>query len=40
MTGNILCDCYDKYDKDDTVSDYNTAYGVTTSEVAVCPLLP
>ena len=30
MTGNILCDCYDKYDKDDTVSDYDTAYGATT----------
>jgi hypothetical protein len=32
MTGNILCDCYDKYDKDDTVSDYNTAYGATTDD--------
>jgi hypothetical protein len=32
MTGNILCDCYDKYDEDDTVSDYNTAYGATTDD--------
>ncbi len=30
MTGNILRDCYDKYNEDDTMSDYNTAYGVTT----------
>jgi hypothetical protein len=34
MTGNILCDCYDKYDKDDTVSDYDTAYGVTTDNLS------
>ncbi len=32
MTGDILCDCYDKYDKDNTVSDYNTAYGATTDD--------
>jgi hypothetical protein len=32
MTGNILCDCYDKYNKDDTVSDYDTAYGATTDD--------
>ncbi len=32
MTGSILCDCYDKYDKDNTVSDYNTAYGATTDD--------
>jgi hypothetical protein len=30
MTGNILCNCNDKYDKDDTVSDYDTEYGATT----------
>jgi hypothetical protein len=34
MTGNIRCDCYDKHDKDDTVSDYNTAYGVTTDNLS------
>jgi hypothetical protein len=32
MTGDILRDCYDKYDKDDTMSDYNTAYGATTDD--------
>jgi hypothetical protein len=32
MTGNILCDCYDKYNKDNTVSDYDTAYGATTDD--------
>jgi hypothetical protein len=32
MTSNILCDHYDKYDKDDTVSDYNTAYGAKTDD--------
>ena len=30
MTGNILRDCYDKYNKDNTLSDYDTAYGATT----------
>jgi hypothetical protein len=30
MTGDILHDRYDKYNEDDTVSDYNTAYGATT----------
>jgi hypothetical protein len=30
MTGYILCDRYDKYNEDDTMSDYNTAYGATT----------
>ena len=32
MTGNILHDRYDKYNKDNTVSDYNTAYGATTDD--------
>jgi hypothetical protein len=32
MTGDILCDCYDKYDTDNTVSDYDTAYGATTDD--------
>jgi hypothetical protein len=32
MTGDILHDCYNKYDKDDTMSDYNTAYGATTDD--------
>ncbi len=32
MTGDILCDPYDKYNKDNTVSDYNTAYGATTDD--------
>jgi hypothetical protein len=32
MTGDILHDCYDKYDKDNTMSDYNTAYGATTDD--------
>jgi hypothetical protein len=35
MTGNILCDCYDKYDKDNTVSDYDTAYGATTDDSSI-----
>jgi hypothetical protein len=30
MTGDILCDPYDKYDEGNTVSDYDTAYGATT----------
>ncbi len=34
MTGNILCDCNDKYDKDNTVSDYDTAYGATTDNLS------
>jgi hypothetical protein len=32
MTSNILCDCYDNYDEDNTVSDYNTVYGATTGD--------
>jgi hypothetical protein len=32
MTGDILHDCYDKYDKDNTVSDYDTAHGATTDD--------
>jgi hypothetical protein len=32
MTGNIIRDCYDKYNKDDTVSDYDTAFGATTED--------
>jgi hypothetical protein len=34
MTSNILHDHYDKYNQDDTVSDYNTAYGVTTDNLS------
>jgi hypothetical protein len=30
MTGDILCDRYNKYIKDNTMSNYNTAYGATT----------
>jgi hypothetical protein len=32
MTSNILCDCYDMYNKDNTVFDYNTAHGATTED--------
>jgi hypothetical protein len=32
MTSNILCDCYDKYDEDNAVYVYDTAYGVTTDD--------
>jgi hypothetical protein len=34
MTGDILRDCYDKYNEDDTVSDYDTAYGATTDNLS------
>jgi hypothetical protein len=34
MTVNILCDSYDKYNKDDTMPDYNTAYGATTDDLS------
>jgi hypothetical protein len=34
MTGNILCDSYDKYNEDNTVSDYNTAYDATTDNLS------
>jgi hypothetical protein len=34
MTGNILRDHYDKYDEDNTVSDYDTAYGATTDNLS------
>jgi hypothetical protein len=34
MTSNVLRDCYDKYVKDNTVSDYNTAYGATTDDLS------
>jgi hypothetical protein len=32
MTGDILRDCYDKYNKDNTMPDYDTAYGATTDD--------
>jgi hypothetical protein len=32
MTGDILRDRYDKYNKDGTLSDYDTAYGATTDD--------
>jgi hypothetical protein len=30
MTGDIFCDRYNTYAKENTMSDYNTAYGATT----------